>query len=67
MIDDSVDIIVTSPPYNIGVKYSDHGDEMDEDQYLKWMCDIAEQLKRVMKPDGHLFLNVGSTAKNPWK
>eukprot|EP01050_Picozoa_sp_SAG11_P065636 SAG11_NODE_45845_length_141_cov_26.880952_1_plen_40_part_10 len=40
---------------------------MDEDQYLKWMCDIAEQLKRVMKPDGHLFLNVGSTAKNPWK
>ena len=64
---DSVDIVVTSPPYNIGIKYTDHDDKMGEESYLCWMESIAEQLRRVMKPDGHLFLNVGSTAINPWK
>ena len=35
-----VDVIVTSPPYGIGVKYSKHKDKMSKQEYLEWMQEI---------------------------
>ena len=34
MPDASVDVIVTSPPYNLGIAYSLYGDSRDEADYL---------------------------------
>lgn len=62
----SVNIVITSPPYNIGIKYYKYKDKKPRDQYLGWLHDIFEEVKRVMTDDGHFFLNVGYTNKDPW-
>jgi site-specific DNA-methyltransferase (adenine-specific) len=64
--DSSVDVMVTSPPYNIGVKYDNYEDNEDYDEYLCWHVKIAHELWRVMKDDGSVFLNVGYNHANPW-
>ncbi len=62
---DSVDLAVTSPPYNLGVDYAEYDDGEDRDAYLKWSLDWAAELKRILKPDGSFFLNVGASPSNP--
>jgi site-specific DNA-methyltransferase (adenine-specific) len=62
----SVDIVITSPPYNIGVKYRTYNDKMEKSHYLEWLHQIFSEVQRILKDDGSLFLNVGSTNNNPW-
>ena len=62
----SIDVIVTSPPYNLNIKYGQYQDDQPRDSYLKWMYDVAVAMKRVLKDDGQLFLNVGYSNKDPW-
>lgn len=62
----SVDVIVTSPPYNIGISYSLYDDKRPMVDYLKWIQDVGKECKRVLKDDGSFFLNVGGTLNNPW-
>ena len=64
--DNFIDVIITSPPYNIGIKYNEYSDTKSRDDYLNWMEELAESCKRVMKDDGSFFLNVGNTASDPW-
>ena len=63
---ETVDVIVTSPPYNIGKKYSDYDEKRSDEEFLSFMGDVAEQLARVVKADGHVFVNVGYTNIKPW-
>ncbi|MBB2165745.1 site-specific DNA-methyltransferase [Gluconacetobacter sp. 1b LMG 1731] len=63
---DSVDVVVTSPPYNIGLGYRTYRDRMSEDQYLDWMMAVARELHRVMRPDGSFFLNIAGSSAQPW-
>ena len=62
----SVDVIVTSPPYNIGVKYGLHRDDLPRERYLDWMSDLAIEAKRVLSDEGSFFLNVGNTPRDQW-
>lgn len=62
----SVDVIVTSPPYNIGVPYRSYDDRRPRAAYLDWLGRIGRELCRVLKPDGSFFLNVGNTNSDPW-
>lgn len=62
----SVDVIVTSPPYNIGVAYKTYDDRRPREDYLKWLSKIGSELFRVLKDEGSFFLNVGSTNADPW-
>lgn len=62
----SVDVCVTSPPYNIGVAYGTHRDRMDPAAFLAWMAAVGAAVARVLAPDGALFLNVGGTGTQPW-
>lgn len=62
----SVDVIVTSPPYNIGKIYRTHNDNLPYDEYLDWMEEIADASFRVLKDDGSFFLNIGGKPKDPW-
>jgi site-specific DNA-methyltransferase (adenine-specific) len=62
----SVDIVVTSPPYNIGIAYSTYEDRQPRDSYLRWLGEIGEEIGRVLGQDGSFFLNVGSTSSDPW-
>lgn len=66
MPDESVDVIVTSPPYNIGIQYGAYDDRQPRDAYLAWLGEIGRELFRVMAAQGSFFLNVGSTNVDPW-
>jgi site-specific DNA-methyltransferase (adenine-specific) len=61
----SVDLVVTSPPYNLGIKYSKYQDDQAREAYLAWCLAWGEGIKRVLKDDGALFLNVGASPSNP--
>jgi site-specific DNA-methyltransferase (adenine-specific) len=50
--DKSVDVVVTSPPYNIGAKYSSYNDNVPLDQYLQLIESATIQIKRVLKDQG---------------
>jgi site-specific DNA-methyltransferase (adenine-specific) len=62
----SVDVIVTSPPYNLGIQYSRYQDSMSPADYLEWTNLWVSAAARVLRPDGSLFLNVGSKPSDPW-
>jgi site-specific DNA-methyltransferase (adenine-specific) len=62
----SIDVIVTSPPYNIGISYNVYDDKKPRDDYLHWIEKVSIECKRVLKEDGSFFLNVGGTLKDPW-
>jgi site-specific DNA-methyltransferase (adenine-specific) len=62
----SVDVIVTSPPYNIGVGYGTYRDTLSRSDYLAWSSSWLAAAARVLAPDGSLFLNVGSKPSDPW-
>ena len=61
----SVDMVVTSPPYNIGVKYNSYNDNLPTEEYLTWIEDIGVEIKRVLKDDGSFFLNIGNIPTDP--
>jgi site-specific DNA-methyltransferase (adenine-specific) len=62
----SVDVVVTSPPYNIGKTYSTYEDNKSPEEFLAWCQEWAQGLRRVLKPDGSFFLNVGNASANPF-
>jgi site-specific DNA-methyltransferase (adenine-specific) len=63
---ESVDVCVTSPPYNIGVAYRSYQDRMPRAAYLDWLGEVGGAICRVLKPAGSFFLNVGGTGSDPW-
>lgn len=62
----SIDVIVTSPPYNIGIPYNLYEDKRPRDDYLNWLKKVAKECKRVLKDDGSFFLNMGNSLNDPW-
>lgn len=61
-----VDVIVTSPPYNLGIEYNSYDDSVSRDKYLAWMEKLVKESKRVLSDDGSFFLNIGYNSKDPW-
>lgn len=62
---ESVDLVVTSPPYNIGIAYSKYSDTVARQSYLEWSLEWAAEVKRILKPEGSFFLNIGASPSNP--
>jgi DNA modification methylase len=61
---DSVDCVVTSPPYFWLRDYKVDGQiglEDSVDGYVVALTDVMEEVYRVLRPDGVLFLNLGDT------
>ncbi|HEX3817558.1 MAG TPA: site-specific DNA-methyltransferase [Chthoniobacterales bacterium] len=61
----SVDLVVTSPPYNLGIRYGKFADTAERSGYLDWCLAWAREIRRVLRPDGSLFLNLGAAPANP--
>jgi site-specific DNA-methyltransferase (adenine-specific) len=62
----SIDAIVTSPPYNLGIRYRSYDDTMPRARYLEWTSDWVRLAAQTLSPGGSLFLNVGSKPTDPW-
>jgi site-specific DNA-methyltransferase (adenine-specific) len=56
-----VDVIVTSPPYNINKEYGYYSDNKERDDYLNWLYQIAKKSFSIMKENGSFFLNIAGT------
>ena len=62
---DTIDIVITSPPYNLGIAYGNYKDSSDRSQYLSWCKAWAREIKRILKENGSFFLNIGASPSNP--
>jgi site-specific DNA-methyltransferase (adenine-specific) len=58
MEEGSVDLIVTSPPYGVGIDYDVHDDDMIIEEYLKFSEEWLSEAYRVLKDDGRIALNI---------
>ena len=65
LADDSVDLVVTSPPYNLGIDYRTYSDNSPRDAFLDWCAEWSAQVMRVLREDGSFFLNLGGSPSNP--
>lgn len=63
LADDSVDVVVTSPPYFLLRSYTERarqiGTETDPHDYLEALWAATEEMVRVLKPTGSLWINLG--------
>ena len=61
MPDEFVDLVITSPPFNIGIhvtcgkRHYPYDDNMPEPSYQEWQTKVLTELSRVTKVDGSLF------------
>jgi DNA modification methylase len=62
MPDACVHLAITSPPYNVGLQYDSHVDEMPYADYLAWLSEFWTELYRVLAPGGRFALNVAPTS-----
>ena len=58
MTEASVDLVVTSPPYNIGIDYASYSDDLPWGEYLSWCGEWLAECRRLLKPDGRIAVNV---------
>lgn len=63
---DSLDLVVTSPHYNVGTDYGDFKDDQPRGEYLLQMGTLAVALASRVKPEGSLFLNISGKPTDPW-
>ena len=54
----SIDLLVTSPPYNANIKYDVYEDGLSMDDYWKFTIDWLSESFRVLKDDGRIAVNV---------
>jgi len=65
--DSSIDIVVTSPPYNVNLgnnklnknTYDEHDDDMPYEEYIEWLTLIFGSLKSKMVSGGRICINIG--------
>jgi site-specific DNA-methyltransferase (adenine-specific) len=55
---ESIDIVVTSPPYNLDMSYNGYRDDVPYDAYLYWVHDWAKELLRVSVVGGRACINI---------
>lgn len=61
MPDNSINLAITSPPYNVGKQYDNHFDKMEYKNYLDWLKKVWIETKRVLVPGGRFALNIAPT------
>jgi len=62
--DDTIHLIVTSPPYNAGHNYDNYNDTLEWNEYKKFLKDILYECYRILVKGGRLAINVPFAVKN---
>jgi DNA modification methylase len=58
----TVHLAITSPPYNLGIAYRGYGDDLEPQEYRRWLRGVWASLHRVLVPGGRFVLNVAPTS-----
>ncbi len=58
MPEKSVDLIVTSPPYGVGIEYDTFEDDLEFDQYKTFSNNWLREAYRILKDDGRIAINI---------
>jgi site-specific DNA-methyltransferase (adenine-specific) len=58
MPESSVDLIVTSPPYGVGIDYDSFNDDIEFEQYKLFSASWLREAYRVLKDDGRIAMNI---------
>jgi len=67
MIEDGVvDLVICSPPYNVGKNYKNHDDALPLDDYLALLRAVWTECKRVMRPGARICVNVAGVDRQPY-
>ena len=56
--DSSIDLTVTSPPYNVDIHYESNKDDLSYAEYLQFSADWIKKCYELSKPDGRFCLNI---------
>ena len=56
--ENSIDLVLTSPPYSVGISYDTYNDNTTIDQYLDFSEQWLKASYRIMKDDGRICVNV---------
>ena len=62
---DSVDLIVTDPPYNLNKDYGTSQDKLEFEDYIEFSRIWLNEAKRVLKPDGTIYVCLLYTSPSP--
>ncbi len=54
--DESVNIILADPPYNIGKDFGNNSDKLELNKYLEWSDEWITEAIRILSDDGTLFI-----------
>lgn len=61
--DNSVALVFTSPPYNVGKEYDE---DLDLREYFGLLCRVGAEVFRVLKPGGRYVINVANLGRRPY-
>lgn len=62
----SVDVLITSPPYNRGIRYGTYRDRLPRPVYLEWTALWLDEAQRALSPDGSFFFNFDAPCADRW-
>jgi site-specific DNA-methyltransferase (adenine-specific)/modification methylase len=75
MNDDFIDLVLTSPPYNMTkrkggyadkiTRYDEYSDWKSEEEYIEWTLNIFNNINRVLKPNGVILYNFSYSIETP--
>lgn len=57
--DGAIDLVFADPPFNIGFKYDQYQDRLEDDKYLAWSHDWISEVYRTLKSNGTFWLAIG--------
>lgn len=63
--EESIDLIVTSPPYNVGIGYNLYNDNLPEDEYWDFTKKWIKETERIIKDGGRICINIPIIGNNP--
>lgn len=64
--DDSIQLVVTSPPYNVGKKYIAYDDKKELQQYLDFLNSVWSECKKKLCKGGRIAINIADTWRSPY-
>ena len=65
--DNSIDLVITSPPYSDIVNYGKQISTKKPDDYVDWFIPLIKEIYRVLKPSGSFILNINDKVDNGYR